>query len=468
MASRKDLLKAHSFTTQRLVSALVTRNPDEQQPPLRRASMATFVSILLGVVLLAGFALFGLIRKQVTTDQWQKTGVVIHDSGSGELFVWDDASSSLVPMNDIASARLQAGDGGPAEMVTVKSQDLLGVQQRPRRGIPGAPYQLPLPSNITPFPLRVCATEPNPTGARFLTVQIGATAIGTGAGANGSPAPASSVDIAVETPDGQQYIVMNGTSYRLAGQGGVSPLIENLPLFRVTHAWLAALPFGHPIERQEVPGAGGKPQKGNWTIGTLARIGAQDDPNTRYYVQLNDGLVRLSYLDMRLMVAAGTPEATPISEADYSQYADNDATFGTQGLPFGKPKGPQNIGSVGQLSLCATYVGGDQTWPNITIGAPTPTRPATLVNPVGNKADMIQMDPLSGAILQNQTLRGDHTATFLVTNGKIYGIPDHASRLALGYDDKTPIGRVPEGVLNLFPAGLPAGVDLSRASITTL
>ena len=458
MASRKDLLKAHSFTTQRLVSALVTRNPDTQTPPLRRVTTATFVSILIGCVLLAGSALFGLIRKQVTTDQWQKAGVVIHDSGSGELFVWDAGTSSLVPMNDVASARLAAGNGGTAEMVTVKSADLLGINQRPRRGIPGAPYQLPLQANIKPFPLRICATEPNPTGDRFLTVQIGDRA----------PAATTSVDVAVETPDGQQYIVMNGTSHKLLTQGGVSPLVENLPLFRVNQAWLASLPFGHPIERHEIPGAGGKPVKGNWTIGMLTRIGAEGGENTRYYVQLNDGLVRIAYLDMRLVVAGGTPEATPISESDYSQFADNGTTFGTDGLPFGRPNGPANIGNVDSLSLCATYVGGDQTWPNLTIGAPTPTRPATLINPVGNKADLILMDQLSGAILQNETLRGDHTATFLVTDGKIYGVPDHPSRLALGYDDKTPIGRVPEGVLSLFTAGLPAGVDLSPGSITTL
>ncbi|MGA4670507.1 type VII secretion protein EccB [Propionibacteriaceae bacterium Y1923] len=458
MATRKDLLKAHTFTTQRLVSALVSRNPDDQTPPLRRVGTATFVSLLIGIVLLAGFAVFGLIRKQVTTEQWQKSGVVIHDAGSGELFVWDDGTASLVPMNDIVSARLSAGNGGAPEMVTVKSADLVGINQRPRQGIPGAPYQLPLQADITPFPLRVCATEPNPTGARFLTVQIG----------NKAPAATSSVDIAVETPDGQQYIVMNGTAHKLLNQGSVSPLIENLPLFRVNEAWLASLPFGHPIDRQEIPGAGGTPAKGNWTIGTLTRIGAANDADTRYYVQLNDGLVRLSYLDMRLMVATGTPEATPISENDYSQFADNSTTFGTEGLPFGRPQGPTNLGNVDQLSLCATYMSGDQTWPNITIGAPTPTRPATLVNPVGNKADLVEMDPLAGAILQNHTLRGEQTATFLVTNGRIFGIPDQESRLALGYNASTPVGRVPEGVLNLFEPGLPAGVDLSRASITSI
>ncbi|MGA4506878.1 type VII secretion protein EccB [Propionibacteriaceae bacterium G1746] len=460
MASRKDLLKAHGFTTSRLVSALVTRNPDDQAPPLRRVGTATFVSILIGVVLLAGSALFGLIRKQVTVDQWQKAGVVIHDSDSGQLFIWDEPTKALVPMNDVTSARLAAASGGAPEQVTVKSKDLVGISQRPRRGIPGAPYQLPLEANIDPFPLRVCATEPNPTGERFLTAQIGSQA----------PQPTSSVDVAVETPDGQQYVIMNGTSHKLVTQGGVSPLIENLPLFRVSAAWLASLPFGQPIERHEIPGAGGRPAKGTWTIGTLTRIGAENDANTRYYVQLNDGLVRISYLDMRLLVVSGTPEATPISESDYSQYADNTASFGTQGLPFGRPNGPSNIGNVDSLSLCATYPGGDQTWPSIAIGAPTPTRPSTMIHPVGNRADLIVMDSLSGAILQNSTLKAGagnqfETATFLVTNGKIYGIPDKESRLALGYGDKTPIGRVPEGVLNLFPSGLPAGVSLSKGSI---
>lgn len=43
MASRKDLLKAQSFITQRLVASFVNRDPDSPIGPLRRVATATFV-----------------------------------------------------------------------------------------------------------------------------------------------------------------------------------------------------------------------------------------------------------------------------------------------------------------------------------------------------------------------------------------------------------------------------------------
>jgi hypothetical protein len=59
MAQRKELLKAHAFTQQRLVAALVDRDPDNPTPPLRRLGLGTFVSALIAVVIVSGFALFG-------------------------------------------------------------------------------------------------------------------------------------------------------------------------------------------------------------------------------------------------------------------------------------------------------------------------------------------------------------------------------------------------------------------------
>ena len=63
MAARKDLLKAQAFVQQRLVSALVDREPDSQVPPLRRLSLGLFVSILVGalVAVVGGVGFVGLI-----------------------------------------------------------------------------------------------------------------------------------------------------------------------------------------------------------------------------------------------------------------------------------------------------------------------------------------------------------------------------------------------------------------------
>jgi len=42
MATRKDQLQSHQFLGQRMVSALVTRETDPEQPPFKRATSAAF------------------------------------------------------------------------------------------------------------------------------------------------------------------------------------------------------------------------------------------------------------------------------------------------------------------------------------------------------------------------------------------------------------------------------------------
>ena len=78
MAARKDLLKAQAFTTQRLVSALVDRDPDNAVPPLRRLGIATFVGVLLAVVLVAGFGVVGYLSKP-TSQTWQQANTIVID-----------------------------------------------------------------------------------------------------------------------------------------------------------------------------------------------------------------------------------------------------------------------------------------------------------------------------------------------------------------------------------------------------
>lgn len=54
MTTRKGLLKAQAFTSRRMVASFINRDPDDPTPPLLRVGMATFVSVMLGIVLVAG------------------------------------------------------------------------------------------------------------------------------------------------------------------------------------------------------------------------------------------------------------------------------------------------------------------------------------------------------------------------------------------------------------------------------
>ena len=118
MAARKDLLKAQAFTTQRLVSALVDRDPDNAVPPLRRLGIATFVGVLLAVVLVAGFGVVGYLSKP-TSQTWQQANTIVIDISAGAVFVFlehpdepDPAKQlQLHPVPNITSAKLITKNG---------------------------------------------------------------------------------------------------------------------------------------------------------------------------------------------------------------------------------------------------------------------------------------------------------------------------------------------------------------------
>ncbi|WP_203567894.1 type VII secretion protein EccB [Aestuariimicrobium ganziense] len=465
MATRKDLLKAHSFTTQRLVSALVDRDPDAAVSPLRRITTATFVSVLIGVIALAGTFLIGKLRPGLSSD-WQDSSVVIQDMDAGVLFVYNDQAKALQPMANITSARLKVGEasGTAPQVRQVSSKLLKGTPQLQRQGIPGAPYQLPSATDIQPYPLRSCAAAPrrvaNGTTTRPITLEIG-------------DLTASTDDAAVvaQLPDGTQYVVFHGTAHKLwAETGASSPLVEGLPVAEVPPAWLASLPLGAPIDPIVVPNLRGKPTRGiaaGLQVGDLAQVGATDSPDVRHYIQLDQGLARISYLDMRLWehtAKVGTPRM--ISEGELAEAVVQDH-IGTSGLPWEKPVGPSSNAGLQDRSVCATYHGGERTTPTISVGVETPALPND-ISISGTKADVIDMPNLSGALLQNDKLTGTETASFLVYRGMSYGIPTGNARRALGYDKDVPLGRVPAGLISLIPNGLDEGRELSTASMTVM
>src|SRR5699024_1160897 len=150
LASRKDLLKAHKFTSDRLVAALVSHDPDRVDSPLRRVFTGTFASVLIGVVIMAGFGVFGLIRPGHSTTWKESDSLVVIDSEAGQVFWY--RKPVLYPMENITSARL-ASNGADEE--TLKSKSLRGVERGERLGITGAPGQLPPTEDLDFYPAQV-------------------------------------------------------------------------------------------------------------------------------------------------------------------------------------------------------------------------------------------------------------------------------------------------------------------------
>ena len=436
MAQRKELLKAHAFTQQRLVAALVDRDPDNPTPPLRRLGLGTFVSILVAAVLVGGFALYGYLAKPGTA-AWSQgdKGVVIVDTDSGVVFFTLDGKT-IYPATNIASARLITGGD---TIVKTTTAALASAPRGPRYGIVGAPSQLPDTSTMKSFPLRVCSLPTSTRNSRYTVLDIAA------------PAAASDTAVGLQVGD-HTYLVVNGVAH-LIPDG--SPLLGTSVALKGTEAFLRSLPQGQEIKVFSDVTKGNTARRGHNPVGTIVYTGDQTDKASwNYFIQLIDGYSAISYLDA--MVNSQTPTA---AEAGY--VAANRSDIPNSATP-GLPMGPVSFTTADttKTTLCATYTA-DSPNPRITLGDTVAPPADARVAPLVGAYDRVTTAPGGGALLRSLGTDADG-ATFLIWQGQKYGIPDLASRTALGYASGVAIGTVQPALLSLVPDGLPAGIALDR------
>lgn len=457
MATRKDLLKAHSFTSRRMIAAFVDRDPDDPTPPLRRVATATFVSILIGVVLLAGTALIGLLRGGMSGDGWkEQNNVILNDTQSGQLFAYVD--ETVTPVTDVASARLLAAGAdasGQPRMVNVKTSALKGVELQERQGIPGAPPQLPQAKDLASFPIRLCSTEPTGRG-RYLTMQFG----------SGEPSSMEYSFIATSS-DGTQYLVSGGRSHELyAARGSSTTVAYGLPEVQPGNAWIDALPMGPPIMPPEIRDYG-QPAKLAYQglhIGAIVKVPGTETSPSRYYVQLLDGLASISFLEAMLLRNEHKAESTELPEITEQALVEHtnpvQETVTDPNVPMFEQKAPPGHSGKTDASVCATFSAEDPERVTVSMGQTTPEIDQNrLGTPNSKHVHHITLPPLTGALLRNADASGTDPVTTLLLNGRGYGIPTAGARTALGYGDVEALP-VTSGLLRLIPPGLPSGVAL--------
>src|ERR1700753_2372120 len=100
MASRRDQLQSYQFMVQRVVSAVVMREPDPVQAPPRRGLGAVFAGAMGGIIVAAGFGFYGLLTHSGSQD-WRVDGAVVVEKGTGAPYVYRDGT--LYPTANYAS-----------------------------------------------------------------------------------------------------------------------------------------------------------------------------------------------------------------------------------------------------------------------------------------------------------------------------------------------------------------------------
>lgn len=158
----KSQVQAYRFVLRRMESALVRKDPVMLHDPMRSHKRSTIVGVIVGVVGLVGFLLFGVLDPAPTVPS---SGIVIAQP-SGSIYVVSQNPHELIPVFNLASARLllaaaqqqqQQSNGsdsgsnnntsGAAPQVvnptTVDDDQLTGMPMGRLTGIPAGPTVLP-------------------------------------------------------------------------------------------------------------------------------------------------------------------------------------------------------------------------------------------------------------------------------------------------------------------------------------
>lgn len=446
MATRKDLLKAHTFIHQRLMAALVNRDPDNPERPLRRIGMGTFIGAMLGILITAGFGLVGLINPGNSQD-WKQDKTIVINTEAGGVMVY--LGGRLYPTHNITSARLATG-GGPVK--TVKSKTLRDVPRERTIGIRQAPAQLPSAKDLTAFPLRVCSA-PAPATLGVASGRVTSLEIGQGE----SPAASESF-VAKADGDGKEYLVAGGTAYAMPNHAVAIQLGFGQQVVRPGNAFLRSLPQGPALTPIDIPDAGSisrRPVEGvSQVIGTLVHV---EGAAKTYFVLLDSGLAEITPLEA-VVLEASTGRRSVAVQASAANAARSTAqrTAGRPGMPATMPKRSETA-DLEEKTVCAFWADADHP-PQVAFGQTTV--PVTTRNADPDQADTVVMGSLRGALVKAEGSLGTQDPGVLIVEGKRYGLADQTAKEALGYADVAPV-QIPTQVLRLIPAGLPRGQTLS-------
>ncbi|WP_432050156.1 type VII secretion protein EccB [Verrucosispora sp. NA02020] len=456
MPSRQDQLHSYQFTLQRVVAALVMRETDPVQSPMRRLAGAALASVLVAVVGLGAFALYGLVTGGGAT--WRDTAAVIVEKESGARFVYRE--QRLHPVRNYASALLIVGAEQPRTVV-VSRRSLDGVPRGVPLGIGDAPDSLPDTRRLTTAPWTVCSSVATSAGSeRPRSVLL------IGAGADGGR-PLGAYALLLRAPDGALHLLWQQRRHLVRDTDRVlaALAVTRARAVPVAAALLNAVPAGTDLKPLEIPGLGDR------SVGVAgARVGdalvvRNPGGGRQYAVVLRDGLAGITELQAALLLArTGQREPDQVSLGLFAALPQlDDLAPNGAGAP---PELPPPLATEDASTLCARV--GDDTGPvDVRLGVALPEPAAAPHRPTGQVAEQVVVEPGRGAVVESVAAPGaTGGAVSLVTDlGRRYVLADAAVPAMLGYGDVRPV-RLPAGVVDLVPAGASLDPETARQAAT--
>ena len=460
MQTRKDLLQAHRLMSQRASLALISGEPDNPELPMRRMNIAAFSGVMIGILCMAAFGIYGIIRPGGATGL-DKAGMLIIEKETGARYVSCE-NGKLCPVSNYVSARLVAGADAKSRR-TVSTASLKDFERGQAIGIPGAPNTLPDSGALTKAPWAVCVrtVEGTSLGRRSLVTLTAGREVG------GTPLKGGQA-LAVQA-DGQNWLLWRNTRMRMPQYAlttlGATPV-------QIAGKWLNSVTQGPDFAAPRIQGVG-QPVKGP---GGGARVGQVFNLSTASgasssFVLLADGLAPITPIQRDLLIAdpgiqkaygSGGVRAIDINAGQVNAVGRSAQQIRDQKL---EGKAPEIVPFTGTAPLCALYSdpsGNEDATLTLNGSLPAPVESAS-----ANGADQIVFPPGSAARAGRVPSPGqaDQVNTYyLVTEGKRFPIKDKETAEKLGYSLPGDASKVPAGVLDLIVQG--PVLDPAAVSVT--
>ena len=450
MRTRREQVQAHRFVTRRIVSAVLSGEPETNELPMRRLGTALFAGLMVGTLIFAGFGVYGLLSKKGAPLEAES---LVIERETGAKYVYTDGK--LYPALNFASARLALG-GAETKTRTMSQKALQGMPRGMPVGIPNAPDALPERSRLLSLPWQVCqSTTGGVTGETTTHAVLGRELPGA--------QPLGERGLLIRSGRAH-YLLWHNTRLTVANNPVMAALgLSAVDAVEVSEPVLNAITVGPILRPLQVPGAGTPSAR---PIGAQpALIGSVFRSAGQYYMLTAAGLSAIGEISARLALAAGG-QAREITPAEVGA-----ALAGGSIEPAGLPATlPELYNSAGPLpAMCVAHRDKSGRTPLQTSIEVFPSPPSDLqpADPEAVPAQQGPRDPVRtvdnvvmtggrAAVVRRIAGSGEATGTavYLVVNGTRFpfGRRNGDAMAALGYGGVTPLP-VPAAMLALVPAG---------------
>jgi type VII secretion protein EccB len=463
MRTRRDQVQAYRFVTRRIVSALVSGEPETNDLPMRRLGLALVGSVMVAGLVLGGFGAYGLLTDNKAP--LENDSLVI-EKETGATYVY--LKEQLFPVINYASARLILGGENPT-IRRVSAGSLKDIPRGRTVGIMNAPDALPSPKNLSGGVWRVCSNLTVTEG----DVPVSSLVVGrslSGAEALGDEATLTYVEDRSQKRN--HYLVWN--SLRLAVPQTAAVNVVERDAVRVSEQLINAIPAGPDLKLPQIPGIGsrytGTVDGGQGTVGDVYRVG------TQAYVLTQSGLSAVGNLTAQLLVINGRKEVK--TTAQTAERLKTDVQIEPDGFPTEMPKISRTVTPDSDSAICNFYDVGTarnvvevyrdrpkelQVALGLGSGSTSPAATASV--------DRVLVTGGSGALvqstLQDGTLAPGGTVLLLTDEGRIYplGTEGGSALDALGYKGAK-ISPVPAALIKLIPAGPTLQISTAQQTVT--